>query len=126
MTPRRAAFSVALGLFIGLLPLYGLHLLIIGALALPLRLDFFVAYIAANISIPPMIPLILFAQVQNGAWLVDGAFLPLAMDSLSSDNAMSLGVDLAVGALVVSSVAALVGGMLAWGITRAFQRARSA
>lgn len=125
MTPRRVGFSVALGLFVGLTPLYGLHLLLVGALALPLRLDFFVAYIAANISIPPMIPLILFTQVQTGALLLDGAFLPLSLDAFASDKVMSLGADLAVGAFVVSSLGAVVGGLLAWWITRGVQRSMS-
>src|SRR5262249_41963184 len=52
LTPARLAGSLAVGLAIGLLPLYGLHLALVLAVCLPLRFDSRLSYVAANVSIP--------------------------------------------------------------------------
>src|SRR5687767_7898236 len=69
LTPARTAWSVALGLFVGVQPTPGFHLPIILAVCLPLRLDAAVAYLAANISIPPIAPFLVFTAIQIGSRL---------------------------------------------------------
>ncbi|MES1225118.1 MAG: DUF2062 domain-containing protein, partial [Bacteroidota bacterium] len=50
------AFSVGFGIFMGIVPIWGFQLLAAIALAIVLRLNKALVIIAANISVPPMIP----------------------------------------------------------------------
>lgn len=65
-SPRKKASSIALGVFIGLTPFWGLHTLIVLFMAIALNLNKTIAFIFSNISLPPFIPFILFAGFQMG------------------------------------------------------------
>src|SRR6185369_14835180 len=77
--PSRLGFGVFLGCVIGCTPFFGLHFPICVAAAWLLGLNKLVVYGAANLSIPPMIPLLGFTSVQLGERLVHGLFLDLQM-----------------------------------------------
>ena len=64
--PGRLALAVFTGAVVGCSPLFGLHLPICIALAWLFRLNQLVVYGAANISVPPMIPILGFASVELG------------------------------------------------------------
>lgn len=61
------AFSVALGLFMGIAPVWGYQMLIALILASILRLNKVIVIAAANISIPPMIPFIIYLSFLSGS-----------------------------------------------------------
>lgn len=65
---RLKASSVALGVFMGIVPIWGFQLVAAIFLAVLLRLNKALVIIAANISIPPMIPFIIFASFKMGEW----------------------------------------------------------
>ncbi len=66
--------SVALGVFMGIVPIWGFQLMAAIFLAIVLKLNKPLVIIAANISIPPMIPVIIFASYKAGAfWMGDNA-----------------------------------------------------
>lgn len=69
---RTKAFSVALGIFIGLSPFWGLHTLLVISLAVLFKLNKVLAFIASNISLPPFIPFIIAASLFLGAPFVHG------------------------------------------------------
>lgn len=62
------AASIGFGVFMGILPVWGFQLAIAIAVAIWLRLNKALVVVAANISIPPMIPLVLFLSHRVGAW----------------------------------------------------------
>ncbi|MEI6434587.1 MAG: DUF2062 domain-containing protein [Bacteroidota bacterium] len=66
----RLASSVALGLFIGVAPLWGWQIVTTIGLAHLLKLNKFVAVTASNISLPPILPLILFLSYLAGGWIL--------------------------------------------------------
>lgn len=106
--PRRAGLSVAVGLFVGLCPAYGLHSLLIVALCLPLRLDAALAVAASMISNPVTFPLLLSLQAHLGAALLAEPVVELS--ELSVVGALS---QVGLGALLTATVAALIGGAAA-------------
>lgn len=57
--PLKSAFATSVGVFVGCLPLYGLHTFIIAALAFILRINFVYLFLGTQISIPPMVPVII-------------------------------------------------------------------
>lgn len=64
------AASIAFGIFMGIVPIWGFQLVVGISLAILLKLNKILVIIAANISIPPMIPAIIFASYKVGAvWM---------------------------------------------------------
>lgn len=116
LTPARAARSVALGAFIGVQPTPGLHLFLVLALCLPLRLDAAIAYLAANISIPPIAPFLWFASIQLGARTLHGHFVPLTLASARAlvRHPGPLLASLLVGSIVLGAIIAVVMALTAY------------
>lgn len=69
--PLKKAFSIALGIFIGIAPLWGFHTVLVLGISTALKLNRTIAYIASNISFPPCIPFIIY-----GSLLIGNAVLP--------------------------------------------------
>ncbi|HZU84711.1 MAG TPA: DUF2062 domain-containing protein, partial [Polyangiaceae bacterium] len=76
-SPGRAAASVAVGLFVGSIPVFGCHTPVVVGLCVWLRLDAALAWIVSNVSNPLFAPALLTAEVQIGAWLRTGSALRL-------------------------------------------------
>ncbi|CAM4189986.1 DUF2062 domain-containing protein [Gillisia limnaea] len=64
---HKKAAAVALGIFVGILPLWGLHTLLVFLLAAVFNLNKVIAFLFSNISIPPLIPVIIYASYQVGS-----------------------------------------------------------
>ena len=124
LTPSRAAASVAVGLAIGVLPLWGVHWALVLGICLPLKLDAGVAYLAANISLPFIAPFITFAEIEVGARVLHGAWLSLTPDDAKAMNPRTVIAELAVGTPIVAALAASVGGALAWSLVSLARRRR--
>jgi len=62
----KLAWSMTLGIFIGVSPFWGWQMIVAVSLAHFFKLNKFVTLVASNISIPPMIPIILFCSYITG------------------------------------------------------------
>jgi len=69
-SPKKKALSIALGVFIGLSPLWGFHTIIVIFLAIFLKLNKVISFAFSNISLPPFIPLVLLMSLQTGNWVL--------------------------------------------------------
>ncbi len=105
----REACAIGVGLFIGCSPFYGFHLLLCWIVGRILRLNRLKMYLAANVSNPIVAPLILFAELQAGAWLRTGSFLPLTLETVRTTTAWQIGVNLLLGSTVVGGVLGATG-----------------
>jgi uncharacterized protein (DUF2062 family)/SAM-dependent methyltransferase len=110
----RAACAVAVGLFIGCQPLYGLHFVLVLAVCLPLKLDSVLSYLAANISNPLVAPFLIFSEVEVGAYLTTGRFAAFDVAQARSTGALGFARQLLVGGVVVGALLAACGFGLAW------------
>jgi uncharacterized protein (DUF2062 family)/2-polyprenyl-3-methyl-5-hydroxy-6-metoxy-1,4-benzoquinol methylase len=126
LTPARAAGSVAVGLLIGVTPLWGLHFWLVLALCVPLRLDVPVAYLAANISLPFIAPFLSIAEIEIGARILTGRFLALSKDELAAQGVKPFLMEIALGTAVFAPSVALLGGTITFGIARALARRKRA
>ncbi len=77
----REACAIGVGLFIGCLPFYGFHLLLCWLVGRLLGLNRLKVYLAANVSNPIVAPLLVFVELQTGAWLRTGSFLALTLET---------------------------------------------
>ncbi len=64
----KKSLSIALGVFIGIAPFWGFQTVIVLFLAALLRLNKVIAFAASNVSLPPMIPFIIYASLKIGGW----------------------------------------------------------
>ncbi|RYG53252.1 MAG: DUF2062 domain-containing protein, partial [Chitinophagaceae bacterium] len=69
--PAVKALSIALGVFVGIAPFWGFQTVLVLLLAAVFRLNKAIAFIFSNVSIPPMIPVIIIASLQTGRLFYD-------------------------------------------------------
>lgn len=126
LTAVRAAASVAVGLAIGVTPLWGLHFFLVLAVCLPLRLDFPLSYLAANISIPVIAPFLTMAELEIGSFVLTGSGLPMSLAMVKARGAGLFMKEMAVGTLVFSPAISTLGGALTFAIVRLVRGRRGA
>ncbi|HEY9044426.1 MAG TPA: DUF2062 domain-containing protein [Ohtaekwangia sp.] len=106
------AASVGFGIFMGIVPLWGFQLAIAIALSFALKLNKALVIIAANISIPPMIPIILFLSHRTGAiWMGDQAKEILFTSSITLEMVHNNFMQYVVGAVTLSVIAGIAFGV---------------
>ena len=77
-TPHGIALGVAIGAFIGVLPLYGLHTILVIVAAVIVRPANKIAILlGTNISLPPTVPFITWSGYEIGRFILKGRFDPL-------------------------------------------------
>jgi uncharacterized protein (DUF2062 family) len=84
LDPFRAAAAVFLGIFIGILPIYGFHALTAVGVALLLRLNKPLTVACTFISNPLLQPLIVFFSVELGCLLRNGSFQRLGLSDMAA------------------------------------------
>jgi uncharacterized protein (DUF2062 family)/trans-aconitate methyltransferase len=82
LEPGRAAAAVFLGIFIGIVPIYGFQTLAAIGVALLFRLNKPLTVASTFINNPLFLPLIIFSSVELGCFLRVGSFQPLKLSAL--------------------------------------------
>jgi len=122
----KKSVSVGFGIFMGILPVWGFQLIIAIFIAVLLRLNKGLVILFANISIPPMIPIILYTSYSFGAFWMPGKDLPISLSkslSLSAirDNWYYFKQYLA-GSISLAIIAGLVAGLISFSLLKLFSR----
>lgn len=122
LSPREVGWAVGVGVFVGLLPLFGLHLPLCVVLARQLKLNQVFTYAAAQLSNPITIPFIIVAEIGVGEMVRYGAIKPedtadvsrvLSLDGWR--EAPELLLSCLIGSLVLGVLLApLSGALAAW------------
>ncbi len=109
------AASISLGIFMGIVPIWGFQMLVAIALAVLLRLNKALVLLSANISIPPMIPFIIFLSYKTGAlWLGDNA-VPFDLNDEITLQSIHLNfIQYLYGSITLAFVAALAIGSVSY------------
>lgn len=107
------ALSVAFGLFMGIAPVWGYQLIIAIAVATFLKLNRFIVVAAANISIPPFIPVIIYLSYLTGGLVLSGKVEAFSYSSAVSFEFIRQNlIQYIIGSIVFGFVTALTGGIL--------------
>ncbi len=115
--------AVGFGFFMGIVPVWGWQTVIALALSQYFKLNKAIVILAANISIPPMLPFILFGSYYTGA-LVLGKDLNL-LHFTSDFSFKTISRDLfqyVTGALVLAIVTAIVTGLTTFLLLKIFRK----
>ena len=122
-SPRKKALSIALGVFLGLSPLWGFHTIIVLALAVFLRLNKVLAFAFSNISLPPFIPFVLLASVRMGN-VVLGENSSFSLGELQDFDAVKHLKTYIIGSITLSISSAIIFGVVSYLILTMLQRKR--
>ena len=117
----RIVFSVMLGIFMGIFPVWGYQMLLGVSLAHLLKLSKPITLVASNISIPPMIPFILFGSYATGCIVTDTP-ITLIISEISIDSVKDVFMQYLVGSVIFAAVCSLVAGALTATLLAIFRR----
>lgn len=112
-SPQLKAISVALGIFMGIVPIWGFQLVTAIFLAVLFNLNKPLVIIAANISIPPMIPVIIFLSYKMGAWWMGANAMQISFSkAITLDSIKHNLLQYIYGSLSLAIVAGIAFGLL--------------
>ncbi len=106
----RKAAGIGFGVFMGIFPAWGFQMLIAAFFALVFKLNKVLVLTASNISIPPMIPFILFGSYKMGGLFVENETTFESMEALKLEDIHINFTQYLIGSVVL----ALACGLLAF------------
>jgi len=121
----RKSISIGFGAFIAILPIWGFQLLVGFPIASMLRLNKVLFLLAANISIPPLIPLILYASFLIGQYVSTHQVDPNMLKDWDIESVKTNTYQYVIGALLLSCLSFLVFTSLSYLLFRIFRKKRS-
>ncbi|MBM1105510.1 DUF2062 domain-containing protein [Aurantibacter crassamenti] len=123
--PLKKALSIALGIFIGLSPLWGFHTILVITLAVLFKLNKVIAFAFSNVSMAPLIPIVVFLSLHTGSW-VTGQEVSFSMSDFSEDfGAIKQLRTYLIGSFTLATVASIVFGLLGYFTLLFFNRKNS-
>jgi uncharacterized protein (DUF2062 family)/2-polyprenyl-3-methyl-5-hydroxy-6-metoxy-1,4-benzoquinol methylase len=108
LTPGRAAAAVFLGIFVGIVPIYGFQTLVALGLALLFRLNKPLTFASTFINNPLLQPMLVVSSVEIGYFLRTGSFHPWKLSALTGLHVKEELFSWVLGSLVLG---VLVGGI---------------
>lgn len=126
-TTRRKALSIGFGVFMGIVPIWGFQMLTAIVLAAFFRLNKALVLIAANISIPPVIPVIVYLSflmgrlyvTEDATWLIFSK--ELSMESMKQNIFQYI-----TGSITLAVVAGVLAGLVTYVLLAIFRKKRIA
>jgi uncharacterized protein (DUF2062 family) len=120
--PLRLALAVGLGLFFGIAPIWGYQMIAAATVAHWLGLNKAITLLASNISIPPVMPFILYTGLALGHWLFTGHGLDISAREMTRAVALQYVGHWLVGSVVFGVLVALMGMLATYGMARLVSR----
>jgi uncharacterized protein (DUF2062 family) len=121
-SPGRLAAAVGVGLFFGIAPIWGYQLVAALAVAHFLSLNKVITALASNISIPPVMPFILYTALALGHWLFTGQWLDVSPGQMSRARALEYLWHWAVGSVALGMTVAVCGTAVTYVVARVCHR----
>jgi uncharacterized protein (DUF2062 family) len=119
--PNKLAFAVGLGLFFGIVPLWGIQMASAAIVAHKLRLNKAIALVVSNISFGPGALVVTAMSIVTGHFIFTGERLPIPppIDLKQADTYLK---EYLVGSLAFATVTAIAGTIIAYIIARLVKR----
>ncbi len=101
------ALSIAFGVFMGIVPLWGFQLLIGIPLSILFKMNKVLFIAAANISLPPLIPIIIYLSYLFGSPFVEKTTTSLSLDNLTLESIHLNFLQYVIGAIILAICASV-------------------
>lgn len=122
-TDLNKSLSVGFGMFMGIVPLWGFQLIVGIFVAVLFRLNKVLVIIAANISIPPMIPIIIFLSYKTGVlWMGDHAGSLAFSRSVTLSSIQQNLQQYIYGSITLAILAGVAAGLFTFVLLKIFKR----
>ncbi|UOK42937.1 MULTISPECIES: DUF2062 domain-containing protein [Flavobacterium] len=105
------ALSIGLGVFVGIAPFWGFQTLIVISLAVLLRWNKALAFAFSNVSVPPMIPFIIYGSLQTGAFFVGNKAQFTLGSPITMEHVKEHVIQYIIGSFVLATVMAILFGV---------------
>jgi uncharacterized protein (DUF2062 family) len=122
LSSEKKALSIALGVLIGLSPLWGFHTVVVLFLAILFNLNKLIAFAFSNVSLPPFIPFVLYFSLKYGNWIMGEQFNFSINEIDPTLEVVKYLKAYIVGSLALSVTAAIVCGLLGYVFLTLFER----
>tara|TARA_R110002012_G_scaffold322083_1_gene554868 strand:+ start:41883 stop:43079 length:1197 start_codon:yes stop_codon:yes gene_type:complete len=113
-SPKKKALSVALGVFIGFSPLWGLQTILVLMLAVFFRLNKTIAFAFSNVSLPPFIPFIIYGSLELGQVILQEPISHSVNDLMENLEVLEHLKTYIVGSFALATLGAMVFGLSAY------------
>ena len=117
----RMAAAVGYGVFCGIIPIWGYQMIFAGVSAHFLKLNKVIAILASNISIPPMIPFIIFGSLFTGG-LILGKQTIIPLSEINFETATNALLQYLIGSVIFAVAAGFVFFILAFVVFKLFRK----
>lgn len=122
---KKKALSIGFGVFMGIFPVWGFQMLIAVILAAVFKLNKALVLIASNISIPPMIPVLIYLSFVMGRMYVSEDATWILFSKELTLDAIKLNLfQYITGSITLSVVAGLLAGLTTYVLLAAFRKKR--
>jgi len=119
---RTIVLSVMLGIFMGIVPIWGYQLVAAIALAHFLKLNKIIVIIAANVSIVPMVPVIVFLSFVTGGYVLGIPMQSFYDHPFGISQMKAQIMQYIIGSIVFAIVASLFFGMVTYLAMKCFRK----
>lgn len=117
--------AVMFGVFMGIVPFWGYQMILAGVLAHFMGLNKVITLVASNISIPPMIPFLLFGSYATGGWILNRP-VTLTLHEVTFDAIRDSLVQYLAGSVVFAILCGLLAGLVCITLLSVFRKQESA
>ncbi|UOE49261.1 DUF2062 domain-containing protein [Mucilaginibacter sp. SMC90] len=121
-SPQLKAKSVAFGVFMGIVPIWGFQLLVAISLAFLFRLNKAIVVTAAHISVAPMIPVIIFLSYKTGSLWMGNRNVDIPLDKISLQSIGEHLEQYLYGSISLAIFAGIIAGLLTFALLKLFKR----
>ena len=120
--PIKLASAVGLGLFFGILPIWGFQMLAAFSTASWLKLNRILVLLVSNISFPPLVPFIIFGSYKFGSLFVSQPVTLASFDEIDSETVYLQLQQYLIGATILAISLGVLGFASTWLIAKFFSK----
>ena len=122
----KKATSIGFGVFMGIVPIWGAQLIVAIALSILFRLNKALVILAANISLPPMIPIILYLSHLTGKiWMGEKAVNLSFSTGITLENLRNSFLQYVAGAITLSVISGLIAAVVSFALLGLFNKRKA-
>lgn len=110
-TNLRISLAVAFGVFMGIVPIWGYQMIVAGVLAHLMKLNKVITLVASNISLPPMIPFLLFGSYATGGLILNYP-ISLSLHDVTFETLKDSLIQYLIGSMVFAVFCGLLAGLI--------------
>lgn len=120
----RITAAVMLGIFMGIIPVWGYQMLIAFAIAHMLKLNKVITLVASNISIPPMIPFLIYGSYFTGCKILQVP-VELSLSNITLESVKNSLIPYVVGSVIFAALCSVAVGVVVFGLLALFRRKKA-